>query len=192
MVDAWDFGIATGVAGWLLDSQTDRIVDELRRERAAQQPPPAPEPQPHPSTRIRGWPIDWSAQSLRPADTLERSRLAVTIAERLQSGRDLSLAASPKYRSHDSYPALNGLDPDELGFTVLVTQLDPAAPIVVSFEDRPRGFSGARLLPVFDGPGPPGRVYCRPDEPDMAVNVVEWGLEQFQLILEDFSWAMGH
>jgi hypothetical protein len=177
------------VAGWLLDSQTDRIVEELRQDRAA---PPAPAPQPpHPSTRLRGWPIDWSAPPLRPTDTLERSRLAVTIVKRFRDGGELSLVASPKYRSPDGYPALHGLDPDQLVFTVLVTQLDPAAPIVVSFEDRPRGFSGARLLPVFDGPGPPARVYCRPDGPEVAVNVVEWGLEQFQLILDDFSWAMG-
>lgn len=63
---------------------------------------------------------------------------------------------------------------------MLVTQLDAAAPIWVRFEDRPRGFSGARLLPVFDGHGPPRRVYCRPAQPEVAVNVVEWGLEQFQ------------
>jgi hypothetical protein len=75
---------------------------------------------------------------------------------------------------------------------VLVTQLDPATPIWVTFEDRPNGFTAARLLPVFDGQGPAGRAYCRLDDPETAVNVVEWGLEQFQLILQDFTWTMGY
>jgi hypothetical protein len=188
MPDAWDFGVGAAVAGWLMDSQTDRIVDELRQLRTPE--PPAATP-PHPSTRLSGWPIDWTAAPLRPGETLERSRLTVTIADRLRTGRDLSLQAEPRHRSSDGYPAVHFLDPKQLAFTVLVTHLDPTTPIWVTFEDRPRGFTAARLLPIFDGQGPPGRAYCQLDDPQTAVNVVEWGLEQFQLLLQDFSWTMG-
>jgi hypothetical protein len=189
MPDAWDFGVGAAVAGWLMDSQTDRIVGELRQLRTPE--PPAATP-PHPSARLSGWPIDWTAAPLRPGETLERSRLTATIADRLRTGRDLSLQAEPRHRSSDGYPAVHFLDPNQLAFTVLVTHLDPTNPIWVTFEDRPSGFTAARLLPIFDGQGPPGRAYCQLEDPETAVNVVEWGLEQFQLVLQDFSWTMGH
>jgi hypothetical protein len=150
MPDAWDFGVGAAVAGCLMDDQTDRIVDELRQLRIPE--PPAATP-PHLSTRLSGWPIDWTGEPLGPSDTLERSPLAVTIAERLRTGRDLSLQAEPRHRSSSGYPALNYLDPTQVAFTVLVTHLDPTTPIWVTVEDRPRGFTAARLLPIFDGQG---------------------------------------
>jgi hypothetical protein len=59
------------------------------------------------------------------------------------------------------------------------------------FEERLGGFSTARLLPVFDGTGPPGRAYCFVDSGAPAVRVIEWGLERFGLQLSDFRWASG-
>jgi hypothetical protein len=76
--------------------------------------------------------------------------------------------------------------------STLVTHLAPTTPIWVTFEDRPGGCTAARLLPIFDRQGPPGRAYCKLDGPEVVVNVVEWALEQFQLIPQDFTWTMGH
>lgn len=188
MPDAWDFGVAAGVAGWLMDSQTDRIVSELRAQQSARQSGEVPA---HPVSRLHGWPIDWAASSLHLGELLERSRLAVTIGERLSTGGGLSLEARPKYREANSYAGMNGLDPTQLTVTVLVTDLDPDTPVWIAFAVSPDGFSASRLLPVFDGTGPPGHAYCKVTGPEDAANVVEWGLEQFQLTLRDLFWFRG-
>ena len=183
MVDAWEFGTAAAVAGWLMDSQTDRLIAELR---AGQQQPPAP---PHPAELLRGWPVDWAASPLAQGDVLERSRLGVTIAARADSGKELALEARLATTSGEMYG--EGLHAEDVTFTVLVTHLVPHRRIWLTFEESPRGFSAARLLPVYDGEGPAGRAYCFVNDVMTALNALEWGLGRFHLALADFQWDRG-
>jgi hypothetical protein len=203
----WQFGTATAVAGWLLDRQADRIVDALNRQAdaAARQadaagrqadaeggtrPPPGAAPAAPAAAwrQLTGPPLDAGAQPLAPGDLLERSRLAATIYQRVVEGRQLGLdaGARPGCRSPDA-----ALDPAQATFTIVVHDLTPSAPVWVMFEERVGGFSAARLLPVFDGTGPPGRAYCFVDSGTAAVRVIEWGLERYGLQVSDFRWAGG-
>jgi hypothetical protein len=187
MVSAWEFGTGAAVAGWLMDAQTHRLVRELRRSHSSG-PTSRPEP-PHPAELLGGWPIDPLARPLQPHDRLERSRLGVTIEQRLQARGELVLEAALANGAVEHF--CSELDSAAMTFTVLVTALTPERPVWVTFEERPGGFSTARLLPVFDGAGPAGRAYCFVDDALTAINVVEWGLSRFSLALSDFQRSGG-
>jgi hypothetical protein len=187
-LSAWEVGAATGIAGWLLDQQADRIAAEIRAfnpprgERAASEPLRAWQ-------RLTGPQFEPRVHPLTPGDALERSRLVATLTQRMRAGRPLCLEA--RLSEDKRVLADRTLDPTELLFTVVITDLTPTTPIWVMFEERPAGFSGARLQPVFDGTGPAGRAYCFPDHAEAAVRVIEWGLERHDLDLSQFKWAAG-
>jgi hypothetical protein len=190
-MSAWEFGTATAVAGWLLDRQADRIAEAITREQArpAAGTPAAPGAAAAAAwRRLTGPALDPAAAPLAPGEGLERSRLAATIDERLTQQQPLGFEARVQPGRRPADPAL---DPMELLFTVVVQQVTPEAPVWVMFEERVGGFSTARLLPVFDGTGPPGRAYCFVDSGTAATHVIEWGLERYGLALSDFQWTSG-
>lgn len=178
------------VAGWLLDGQADRIVEAVRQiPPLPSVAPGAPPPTSTPAWwRVKGSDLDPSASPQEPGDVLDPSRLTMTIRWRQASRDPLGLEARPHT---DSRRRLSdrGLDAAVLLFTVVVTDLTPQRPVWVMFEEGQGGFATARLLPVFDGAGPPGRAYCLVDNAVAAVAVIEWGLERYGVALAGFNWS---
>ncbi|MGI8872782.1 MAG: hypothetical protein ACR2KP_00360 [Egibacteraceae bacterium] len=192
-MSAWEFGMGAAVAGWLLDRQADRIVEAVRQAPPLPSVAPGAPPLRGPAPawwRVPAPPLDASAAPLEPGAVLEPSRLASTIRHRALSGDPLGLEAR-LHAGGRRRLADPSLDPAALLVTVVVTDLTPQRPIWVMFEERPGGFATARLLPVFDGHGPPGRAYCFVDNATAAMAVLIWGLERYGLALPDFSWSGG-
>jgi hypothetical protein len=189
---AGELGTATAVAGWLLDQQADRIAAAVRQTGAAGPAPtparPEPAPPDAPWRRLTGPPLDPASTPLELGDVLEPSRLRATIDARLRSRRPLALEARARLLATT---AEVGFDLDAVAVTIVVSDLTPAAPVWVMFEERPDGFATARLLPVFDGVGPPGRAYCFVDGAEAAVRAVAWGLERYGLGVGDLIWHGG-
>jgi hypothetical protein len=178
-MSALEFGVAAGVAGWLLDQQADRIVEGIRRANL----PPAP--------AAPAWqrlaPIDAppGTPPLRPGDRLAIEGLTAVLRQRLDAGHELALEAVLAGAVAPAHPGATT-------FTVIVTHLvADERRIWVLFPERAGGFSVPLLQPVFADQGPPGVACCFVDSAEAATAVVAWGLARYGLVPERFRWSGG-
>jgi hypothetical protein len=178
-MSALEFGVAAGVAGWLLDQQADRIVEGVRR---ANLPPPPAAPAWQRLAPVHATP---GTPPLRPGDRLTPHGLTAVLRQRLGAGQDLALEAVLAGAATPAHPAATT-------FTVVLTHLvTDERRIWVLFPERTGGFSVPLLQPVFADQGPPGVACCFVDSAEAATAVVAWGLHRYGLVPERFRWSGG-
>jgi hypothetical protein len=178
-MSALEFGVAAGVAGWLLDQQADRIVEGIRR---ASLPPAAAAP-----AWQRLAPIDAppGTPPVRPGDRLTIGGLTAVLRQRLATGQELALEALLAGAAAPAHP-------EATTFTVVLSHLvADERRIWVLFPERAGGFSMPLLQPVFADQGPPGVACCFVDSAEAATAVVAWGLRRYGLVPERFRWSGG-
>ena len=164
--DPWDVGTIFALGGWLADhhaESTARQVAAVLAERdagrdAAGRPIGASHPPP-PS----GYPYDTARGTLAVGDPLDQGRLYAELATAATTGRELMIQAE---------------GPDGAGGPLLLylsaVPLSSGPRLWVVAEERPGGFQGSRLIPVFEPHRSSGAAIFATDHPSEAADAAVW------------------
>lgn len=163
---AWDVGAVFALGGWLLDQHAEHVGAQVREALAAQGtarvPGGAPRRAPHPAPPsghpyVAGPDIHEVGGPLLPG---------VVYAEALaasSAGRSLLLQAEGQSPSGGRLVLIVSVVPSTAGPSMWVVA-----------EERPEGFSAARLLPVFQRDQSGGLAVFATDDPAEVADAVAW------------------
>jgi hypothetical protein len=163
---AWDVGAVFALGGWLLDQHAEQVGSRVREALAAQGtarlPGSAPRGAPHPAPPS-GHPYAAEADGHEVGGPLLPGAVYADAVAARGAGRSLLLQAEGQSPSGGRLVLIVSVVPSTAGPSMWVVA-----------EERPDGFSAARLLPVFQRDQSGGLAVFATDDPAEVADAVVW------------------